>query len=122
MPDPEPENLPVMWIQPITPDDLLELPGQCILGQIFGEGVLSDREVLRSIIEKHHDPQLTRVKDLDYTPLIILDQDESMVTAMKMMTKKGFKRAAIVKNGQLIGMLTEEAARKAAVQMKAKAI
>ncbi|MCW3999654.1 MAG: CBS domain-containing protein [Candidatus Bathyarchaeota archaeon] len=84
-------------------------------------GVLSDREVLRGIIEKHHDPQRTRIKDLDYTPLIILEQDESMVTAMKMMTKKGFKRAAMVKNGQLIGMLTEEAAKKAAVQMKAKA-
>ena len=29
------------------------------------------------------------------------------------MGEKGFKRAAMVKNGQLIGMLTEEAAKKA---------
>ena len=37
---------------------------------------------------------------------------------MKIMSEKGFKRAAMVKNGQLIGMLTEEAAKKATLQMK----
>ena len=30
-----------------------------------------------------------------------------MITAMKLMGEKGIKRAALVKNGQLIGMLTE---------------
>jgi hypothetical protein len=35
------------------------------------------------------------------------------------MEEKGFKRAAMVKNGQLIGMLTEEAAKRSALQMKA---
>ena len=35
-----------------------------------------------------------------------------MLTAMKIMDDKKFKRAAMVKNGQLIGMLTEEAPKK----------
>ena len=64
------------------------------------------------------DPIKTLAKDINYTPLIILEGDESMITAMKLMGKKGFKRAAMVKNGQLIGMLTEEAAKKAALQKK----
>ena len=54
-------------------------------------------------------------------PLIILGSDQSMITAMKIMSEKGIKRAAMVKNGQLIGMLTEEAAKKAALQVKAAA-
>ena len=41
-----------------------------------------------------------------------------MITAMKIMGEKGFKRAAMVKNGQLIGMLTEEAAKKAHCKLK----
>jgi predicted transcriptional regulator len=41
-----------------------------------------------------------------------------MLTAMKIMDTKKFKRAAMVKNGQLIGMLTEEAVKKASLQKK----
>jgi CBS domain-containing protein len=57
-------------------------------------------------------------KDLNYTPMIILQENGSMITAMKLMEQKGIKRAAIVKNGQLIGMLTESTAKRAAPQVK----
>ncbi len=82
-------------------------------------GVINDKDILRNIIVEHKDPKKTLTKDLDYTPLIILQGDESMITAMKFMGEKGIKRAAMVKNGQLIGMLTEDIAKKAALQAKA---
>ena len=85
-------------------------------------GVINDRDVLREIVEQQRDPTKTMAKDLKFTPLIILESDESMITAMKLMSEKGIRRAAMVKNGQLIGMLTEEAAKKAAIQMKAAAV
>jgi sugar-specific transcriptional regulator TrmB/CBS domain-containing protein len=81
-------------------------------------GVINDRELLREIVGEQKDPLKTLAKDTNYTPLIILEGDQSMLTAMNLMGEKGFKRAAMVKNGQLIGMLTEEAAKKAALQMK----
>jgi sugar-specific transcriptional regulator TrmB len=81
-------------------------------------GVINDRDLLKEIVENKKDPLKTLAKNLDYTPLIILEPDESMLTAMKLMDEKGFKRAAMVKNGQLIGMLTETAGKKAALQMK----
>jgi sugar-specific transcriptional regulator TrmB/CBS domain-containing protein len=81
-------------------------------------GVINDRELLREIIDAHRDPMRTLAKDTNFTPLIILENDESMITAMKLMGERGFKRAAMVKNGQLIGMLTEESAKKAALQIK----
>lgn len=81
-------------------------------------GVINDRELLKEIVDAHKDPLKTLAKDTNYIPLIILEGDESMITAMKLMGEKGFKRVAMVKNGQLIGMLTEEAAKKAALQMK----
>ncbi len=81
-------------------------------------GVINDRELLKEIVDAHKDPLKTLAKDTNYIPLIILEGNESMITAMKLMGEKGFKRAAMVKNGQLIGMLTEEAAKKATLQVK----
>jgi CBS domain-containing protein len=57
-------------------------------------------------------------RELNFQPLIMLESDQSMITAMKIMSEKGIRRAAMVKNGQLIGMLTEEAAKKAALQFE----
>jgi sugar-specific transcriptional regulator TrmB/CBS domain-containing protein len=71
-------------------------------------GVINDRELLKEIVNKEKDPKKTLAKDLSYMPLVILEGDESMISAMKLIQKKGIKRAALVKNGQLIGMLTEE--------------
>jgi CBS domain-containing protein len=82
-------------------------------------GVISDRDLLKEIVEEHKDPKKTLAKDLNYTPLIILQANESMITAMKLMEEKGMKRAVMVKNGQLIGMLTEDIAKRAALQVKA---
>jgi CBS domain-containing protein len=82
-------------------------------------GVISDRDILRDIIEHHKDPNKTLAKDLSYTPLIILDKNETIINAMQVMREKGIKRAAMVKNGQLVGMLTEETAKKAPVEVKA---
>jgi sugar-specific transcriptional regulator TrmB/CBS domain-containing protein len=81
-------------------------------------GVVNDRELLREIVNKRKDPLKTLAKDINYTPLIVLEGEESMLTAMKIMDAKKFKRAAMVKNGQLIGMLTEEAAKKSPLKTK----
>ncbi len=81
-------------------------------------GVINDKDILRDIVEERKDPKKTLSKDLNYTPLIILQGDESMITAMKIMREKGIKRAAMVKNGHLIGMLTEDIAKRAAMQIE----
>jgi CBS domain-containing protein len=82
-------------------------------------GVINDRDLLKDIIDGRKNPEKTLAKDLNYTPLIDLQGDETMITAMKLMNEKGFRRAAMVKNGQLIGMLTEPTIKKAAIQVEA---
>ncbi|HUJ84893.1 MAG TPA: helix-turn-helix domain-containing protein [Candidatus Acidoferrales bacterium] len=81
-------------------------------------GVLNDRDLLQDIVEKRKNPEKTLAKDLNYTPLINLQENETMISAMKLMEQKGIKRAALVKNGQLVGMLMEPAGKKAAIQVK----
>jgi len=81
-------------------------------------GIINDRELLREIFENQKDPERTLVKDIEYTPLVVLDSDESITSALKLMREKGMKRVAVVKNGQLVGMLTEDLAKKEIVPMK----
>ena len=81
-------------------------------------GVLNDRDLLQDIVEKRKNPEKTLAKDLNYTPLINLKENETMISAMKLMEQKGIKRAALVKNGQLVGMLMEPAGKKGAIQVK----
>ena len=81
-------------------------------------GVLNDRDLLQDIVEKRKNPEKTLAKDLNYTPLINLKENETMISAMKLMEQKGIKRAALVKNGQLVGMLMEPAGKKAAIPVK----
>ena len=81
-------------------------------------GVINDRELLKEIVEGQKDPGSTLTKEVMYTPLIILKTNETMITAMKTMNELGFKRAALVKSGHLVGMLTEEATKKATIPQK----
>ena len=77
-------------------------------------GMINDRDVLKEIVENQKNPQKTRVKDLNYTPLVMLDRSESIMQALKVMREKRMKRIAVVKNGQLVGMLTEDLIKKKA--------
>jgi signal-transduction protein with cAMP-binding, CBS, and nucleotidyltransferase domain len=73
-------------------------------------GVINDRDLLKEIVENHKDPKKTLAKDIKYTPLIMLESGESMIYAFKAMREKGLKRVAVVKNEQLVGMLTDDLA------------
>lgn len=84
-------------------------------------GVINDRDLLRDVVTLQKKPDKTLAEDLNYTPLITLQGNETMMTAMKLMAEKGIKRAAMVKNGQLVGMLTEPMAKSTAIQLKAAA-
>jgi CBS domain-containing protein len=71
-------------------------------------GVVSERDILREIVENRKDPRKTLIKDVDYTPLVALEEGESVTEALKAMRKKVAPRIAVIKNGQLVGMLTQD--------------
>jgi sugar-specific transcriptional regulator TrmB/CBS domain-containing protein len=70
-------------------------------------GIINDRDVLREVAENKKDPEKALVKDLDYTPLLRLYSSQTMTDALKIMQEKKLKRVAVVKDGQLMGMLVQ---------------
>ena len=77
-------------------------------------GIINEKDLLKEIVENHKDPQKTLIRELNYTPLIVLDESKSIIYALEAMRNKGIKRAVTVRDGRLVGMLTEEAALKEA--------
>jgi CBS domain-containing protein len=70
-------------------------------------GIINYRDILKELVESHKDPAKTLTKDLDYTPLLTLDKDQTMTDALRLIQGRKIKRIAVVKDGQLMGMLTQ---------------
>ena len=75
-------------------------------------GMINDKDLLREIAEHKKDPEKTLAQDLDFTPLVTLSSGKTMTDALKTMREKGASRIAVIKDGQLLGMLTQKAASK----------
>jgi signal-transduction protein with cAMP-binding, CBS, and nucleotidyltransferase domain len=71
-------------------------------------GIVNDRDLIKEVVESRKDPEKTLVKDIEYTPLLTLNKAQTMTDALKMIREKGSKRVAVIKDGQLIGMLTQD--------------
>jgi len=71
-------------------------------------GIINDRDLLKEVVEGKKNPETTIIKDLDYTPLLTLESGQTMTDALKIIQEKGTKRVAVVKDGQLMGMLTQK--------------
>ena len=84
-------------------------------------GIVTDRDLLKEIIESKKDPEKTLIEDLDYTPLLTLEKGQTVTDALRVIRDKATKRAAVVKDGQLVGMLTLDVAMRTAANSKLRA-
>ncbi len=81
-------------------------------------GLITDRDLLREVGQSRKEPDKTLVGDLGYTPLLTLSSGQTMTDAIKIIRGKSARRVAVVKDGQLMGMLTQEMAAKLSVSTK----
>jgi sugar-specific transcriptional regulator TrmB/CBS domain-containing protein len=79
-------------------------------------GLINDREVLRELGTNKKDPDKTLVKDLNYTPILTLGENETMTDAFRKIPQIDARRIAVVKNRQLLSMLTQPAKDKRATK------
>jgi sugar-specific transcriptional regulator TrmB/CBS domain-containing protein len=81
-------------------------------------GIINERDLLKELVEARKDPEKTLIKDLDYTPLLTLGKTQTMTDALKLIRERGIKRIAVVKDGQLMGMLTQDFVKRAFTHSK----
>ena len=91
----------------------------CLIVAKKGEaiGIITERDVLKRIISKSKDPEVTKVSEIMSKPLIFGGPDMYVEDAARLMFKRNIKKLPIRKNGQLVGLITlSDVARVAHIQ------
>jgi len=69
-------------------------------------GIITERDVLRKVVEHCLDPSICKAREIMTTPIVTLEEDSSVTDAMKLMAGRRIKRLPIVRNQELEGIVT----------------
>ena len=69
-------------------------------------GILTERDILRRIVEQGTDASIIRVKDIMSSPVITVHPETNIEDAAQLMTQKQIKKLAVMEEGKLVGVVT----------------
>ncbi len=69
-------------------------------------GVFSERDAVRRVIDKGLDPATTLVGAVMTTDLVVADENDDYQTAMRAMDRAGIRHLPVVRNNQIVSMLS----------------
>jgi len=69
-------------------------------------GIITERDVLRKVVEHCLDPSICKAKEIMTTPIVTVEENSSVANAMKLMGSRGIKRLPVVRNQELVGIIT----------------
>lgn len=70
-------------------------------------GIVTERDVVTKVAAIDKRPRDVRVKSIMTAPVIAVDPDTEVVAAAKIMSSKKIRRLAVIKEGRLVGVITE---------------
>lgn len=69
-------------------------------------GIITERDVLRRVVEHCIDPGICKAKEVMTRPVITTTEDVSLAEVMKLMTSRRIKKAPVLRNETLVGIVT----------------
>jgi CBS domain-containing protein len=69
-------------------------------------GIVTERDILRKIVESSKDPEKTKVSEIMSTKLLVAAPNMDIVDAAKMMLQRKIKKLPIVTNKKLVGLVS----------------
>ncbi|HEX5530614.1 MAG TPA: CBS domain-containing protein [Methylomirabilota bacterium] len=69
-------------------------------------GVFSERDVVRRVVDRGLDPDITPVGEVMTTDLVVGDPDEDYLSAMRKMDQANIRHLLVVKGPQMLSMLS----------------
>lgn len=69
-------------------------------------GIITERDILRKIIEPWIDPKIVKAKEIMSTPPLTIKDDAPLEEAAEIMMKNRIKKLPVVKNEKVIGIVT----------------
>ena len=69
-------------------------------------GIITDSDIIKKVVAKDKLPSSVKVEDIMSSPIIIVRPDDDVSVAKDKMIKNRIKRLPVVKNGEVVGILT----------------
>lgn len=70
-------------------------------------GVVTERDIMRRVVNKGLSVDRVQLKDIMSHPLITINPEASFGEAWKLMAEKGIRRIYVVEKGKIIGRVTQ---------------
>ncbi|UCG44648.1 MAG: CBS domain-containing protein [Candidatus Bathyarchaeota archaeon] len=70
-------------------------------------GLVTEKDILGRVLEANRDPAKTPLKEIMSSPLIAVEQNQSLAKMLKTMHEKQVRRLAVVDEGEIVGIITE---------------
>mgnify|MGYP001324418727 CR=1 FL=1 len=70
------------------------------------EGIFTERDVLRRVVDGGVDPAITPVSDLMSTELVFIRPENTVSEAMVILDAKGIRHLPVIDNGQIVGLVS----------------
>lgn len=69
-------------------------------------GILTERDVLKRVVDEGRNPDKTLVKEVMSKPPITINPDADLEAAIELMFKHKIKKLPVIENGKLVGLVT----------------
>jgi CBS domain-containing protein len=73
-------------------------------------GIITEKDVLERVIKAKREPESTYAKEIMSTPVVAIDTDKPLIEAIEVMRNSKMRRLAVVREKNLVGILTERRA------------
>ncbi len=70
-------------------------------------GIVTDRDLVTKVLAEGIDPDTVRARDIMSSPVIMIPHDESISTAARVMSRRKIRKLPVVRDGEIIGLLSE---------------
>jgi predicted transcriptional regulator len=70
-------------------------------------GILTERDILRSIAYRRVRPETTKIEDIMSSPIFSVEQDTTLGDAAQVMIKKNIRRLLVKQNEKYVGIITQ---------------
>ena len=69
-------------------------------------GIVTESDIVRKVVAFHLQPEFVQVKQIMSSPIVFINESESIFEAAGMMKSSGIRHLAVGKEDQVLGMLS----------------
>ena len=69
-------------------------------------GIITKGDVLRNIVKAGVDPKKAKAADIMSRPIVTIDENDTLESASKMMTRYNVSKLPVLRKGELVGVIT----------------